>query len=176
MMKLTATTRRPFPRSIRLAAICLLGVFLMTAATVDAQVSYDAAAEQHILDLANEARTKVGLPALKLDPGLTAAARQHSALMAGSKQLSHDLPGEPALPVRLSDAAKVNMTSEGENVAFASSIEDSHQRFMDSPHHRANLLDAKFNLVGFGVVHDGRMVYVTQDFVRATGSKATTTH
>jgi uncharacterized protein YkwD len=37
---------------------------------------------------------------------------------------------------------------------------------MDSPHHRANLLDVNFNVVGFGVVRSGRMLYVTQDFAQ----------
>lgn len=148
----------------------------MAVGSAAAQSPYDAVAEQHILDLANQARTKAGLPELKLDPGLTAAARQHSALMAASRQLSHDLPGEATLPARLADAAKMNMTSEGENVAFAPSVEDSQQRFMDSPHHRANLLDAKFNMVGLGVVHDGRMVYVTQDFAHVTIPEAANIH
>jgi uncharacterized protein YkwD len=151
-------------------------MLLMSTGVASAQSSYDAVAEQHILELANQARIKAGLPELKLDPGLTAAARQHSALMAASKQLSHDLPGEATLPVRLANAAKTSMTSEGENVAFAQSAEDSQQRFMDSPHHRANLLDAKFNLVGLGVVHEGRMVYVTQDFAHATLSITPTSH
>lgn len=130
--------------------------------------SYDAAAEQHILDLANQARVEAGLAPLTLDHDLTAAARQHSSLMASRNMLSHELPGEPAMPQRLAAAEKTPVTSEGENVGYATSVDDSQQAFMRSPHHRANLLDANFNVVGFGVVRSGRQVYVTQDFAHVT--------
>lgn len=144
----------------------LLGVLLITQGFLAAQ-SYDAEAEQRILSLTNEARAQAGLPPLKIDDGLTAAARRHSALMASQKLLSHDLPGEPPLPVRLAATSNLRLSGEGENVGVAPGVDETHQGFMQSPHHRENLLDADFNMVGFGVVHSGRVIYVTQDFARA---------
>jgi len=147
--------------------LVFLGVLLFAPLLAPAQASYDSAAEQHILDLANQSRAEAGLAPLKLDPGLTAAAREHSARMASTKQLSHDLPGEPALPQRLAATSQLELRGEAENVGYASTPDESQNGFMHSPHHRANLLDADYNLAGIGVVHSGNLVYVTQDFARA---------
>ncbi len=125
-----------------------------------------------MLDLANQARAQAGLPQLKFDPTLRAAARQHSELMASQGHLSHDLPGEPALPQRLARVSTLELSAEGENVGFAPSADDSHRGFMGSPHHRANLLDADFNLAGIGVVRSGSMLYVTQDFAKGSETRA----
>ncbi len=146
------------------ASSVVFGVTLLAPSPTMAQLTYDAAGEQHILDLANQARARAGLPALRLDPGLTAAARQHSARMAAQQKLTHDFPGEPALPVRLAGKVAAPLTAEGENVGYAPTVDGSQQAFMGSPHHRANLLDGNFNIVGFGIVRTGRLVYVTQDF------------
>ena len=63
--------------------------------------TYDAEAEQRLLDLANQARARAGAPPLHLDAGLTAAARTHADVMARREQLSHQFEGEPSLPGRL---------------------------------------------------------------------------
>ena len=125
---------------------------------------YDSQAERQLLDLANQARTEAGLAPLQTDEGLTRAARKHSTLMAAQKQLSHDLPGEPALPQRLTATSTLQLSAEGENVGFAPSAAEAHQGFMHSPHHRENLLDPDYNVAGFAVVRDGKMIYVTEDF------------
>jgi len=125
---------------------------------------YDAQAERQLLDLTNQARAEAGLAPLTSDDGLTRAARKHSALMASAKQLSHDLPGEPALPQRLAATSTLRLSAEGENVGFAPNAAEAHRGFMHSPHHRENLLSPDYNVVGFGVVHDGNMIYVTEDF------------
>jgi hypothetical protein len=44
-----------------------------------------------------------------------------------------------------------------------------HDAFMNSPHHRDNILDAAFNQVGMGVIVSGGTLYVTEDFVQAKG-------
>ncbi len=146
----------------------LKGILTLALLTCSAFAqSYDAAAEQHILDLANQSRAEAGLAPLKLDPGLTAAAREHSARMASTNQLSHDLPGEPALPQRLAATSKLELSGEAENVGYAPTPDESQNGFMHSQHHRSNLLDADYNLAGIGVVHQGNLIYVTQDFARA---------
>ena len=125
---------------------------------------YDSQAESQLLDLANQARAEAGLPPLQTDEGLTRAARKHSALMASQKQLSHDLPGEPALPQRLAATSALQLSAEGENVGCAPNVAEAHRGFMQSPHHRENLLDRDYNVAGFAVVRNGNMIYVTEDF------------
>jgi uncharacterized protein YkwD len=125
---------------------------------------YDSQAERQLLDLANQARAEAGLTPLQSDEGLTRAARKHSALMASQKQLSHDLPGEPALPQRLAATSTLQLSAEGENVGLAPNAADVHRAFMRSPHHRENLLNPVYNVAGFAVVRNGNTIYVTEDF------------
>lgn len=128
----------------------------------------DFQAERQLLDLVNQARAEAGLAPLQTDEGLTRAARKHSALMASQKQLSHDLPGEPALPQRLAATCTLRLGAEGENVGVAPSVAEAHRGFMHSPHHRENVLDRDYNIAGFAVVRNGNMIYVTEDFGQVT--------
>jgi uncharacterized protein YkwD len=128
-------------------------------------------AELQLLDLANRARAEAGLGPLRSDEGLTTAARKHSALMASHKRLSHDLPGEPGLPQRLAATSSLQFSAEGENVGVAPSAAEVHRAFMNSPHHRENLLNPDYNVAGFAVVRSGNMIYVTEDFGHAQSSQ-----
>jgi len=60
--------------------------------------AYDPQAEQLLLDLANQARAQAGAPRLKLDAGMSQAARVHAEAMFAARQLSHQFDGEPSLP------------------------------------------------------------------------------
>lgn len=134
--------------------------------------SYESQAERQLLDLANQARAEAGLAPLQGDEGLTRAARKHSALMAAQKRLSHDFPGEPALPQRLTATTALRLGAKGENIDSAQSAAEAHRRFMNSPHHRENLLDPEYNVAGFAVVRDGNMIYVTEDFAQVLPSNS----
>jgi uncharacterized protein YkwD len=135
-------------------------------ATADSQPSpyYDAEAERRLLDMANRERAEVGLPPLQLDDGLARAAREHGAAMAAQQKLSHQLSGEPNLAHRLAANTKTQLDQAGENVAFAGSLDQAQESLMHSPPHRANLLNAGYNVAGFSVVRSGSLLYVTQDF------------
>jgi uncharacterized protein YkwD len=128
-----------------------------------ASAPYASQAELQLLDLTNQARAD-GLAPLQIDEGLMRAARKHSALMASQKQLAHDLPGEPALPQRFAATSMLEFSAEGENVGLAPSVAEVHKGFMHSPDHRENLLNPDYNVVGFAVVRNGNMIYVTEDF------------
>jgi len=128
---------------------------------------YDPAAEQVLLDLANQARTQAGAPALALDAGLCQAARAHAEAMFAARQLSHQFEGEPSLPQRLGNATRTNLDQEGENVALDFDAEKGHQHLMLSPPHRANLLNPVYNVIGLGVVRGGDRLYIVQDFGHA---------
>lgn len=139
---------------------------LRAAAEADIPFSppYDSPAEAMLLDLANQERSKVGAPALKLDSGLTQAARAHAEAMLAAGQLSHQLASEPSLPQRLAAATRAQLDQEAENVAFDIDAADGHRHLMLSAPHRANLLNAAYNVVGIGVVHSGDQIYIVQDF------------
>lgn len=144
-------------------------------ASVESQPSpyYDTEAERRLLDMANHERAKAGLPPLQADDGLTKAARAHAAAMAAQQKLSHRFSGEPDLTHRLAANTKTQLDQSGENVAFAPSVDQAHDSLMRSPPHRANLLNAQYNVVGFSVVRSGSLVYVTQDFGHSLPHRST---
>lgn len=131
---------------------------------------YDTEAERWLLDMANRERAKAGLAPLQADDGLTQAARAHAIAMAEQGKLSHQLSGEPRLEKRLAANTKEHIDESGENVAFAGSVDQAHQSLMHSPPHRANLLNADYNVAGFSVVRKGRSLYVAQDFGHSSPS------
>lgn len=112
-----------------------------------------------LLSASNQARATAGLPLLSEDAGLARAARQHAAELAQRGLLDHGspTPGRETVAARLARAG-VPYTSHGENLAFvpagmelAATTVDG---WMGSPPHRANLLDASFDRVGFGTAVD----------------------
>ena len=127
-------------------------------------VTYDAGAERQLLLLANEARARVGLPPLQSDDGLIQAARAHGELMASRQQLSHQFDHEPYLTQRIAATSALHLDSAGENVALGGDVQQVESGLMHSPHHRENLLNAGYNVAGFGVVRSGYALYVVQDF------------
>jgi len=127
-------------------------------------LTYDADAERDLLRLANEARAQAGLPPLQQDAGMTQAAEAHAAAMVEQQQLSHQLPGEPALSQRLATNCSLHLDHAGENVAYACSVTQAHQGLMHSPPHRENLLNPAYNIAGIGAVWNGFVLYITEDF------------
>ena len=142
------------------------------AAVSQSSPYYDVAAERRLLELANRDRMKAGLAPLQKDEGLTRAAREHAAAMAAQQKLSHQLAGEPSLVHRLAANSKTHLDQTGENVAFAGSVDQAQDNLMHSPPHRANLLNAGYNVAGFSVVRRGSLLYVTQDFGHSLPSRS----
>jgi uncharacterized protein YkwD len=144
------------------------------AAVSQSSPYYDVAAERRLLDLANRDRMKAGLAPLQKDEGLTRAAREHATAMAAQQKLSHQLAGEPSLVHRLAANSKTHLDQTGENVAFAGSVDQAQDNLMHSPPHRANLLNAGYNVAGFSVVRRGSLLYVTQDFGHSLPNRSDT--
>jgi uncharacterized protein YkwD len=146
--------------------------FMLIAATVAASVRMKAAdqdlsqAEQRIFQLANQARHDAGVEPLQWNEQAAEAARAHAKLMAEKQALSHQFDGEPALRERLA-ATGLRFDATAENVADAESADESHEVLMNSPPHRQNLLNPKYNGLGIGVAKNGNQFYVVQDFAHA---------
>jgi uncharacterized protein YkwD len=127
------------------------------------EITFDAEAEQRLLQLTNVERARAGQPSLVMDEGLTAAARTHAAHMAEQATLSHQLPGEAPLQQRLAPSS-LQLDTMGENVALDVDIDQAHEGLMHSPPHRENILRAAYNVAGFGVARVGDRFYVVEDF------------
>ncbi len=146
-----------------------LGAVLL-AAQAFAGVSHAqtaSAAERTLFQSVNRERRSAGLPALRWDDTLASAARQHAGLMASRRSVEHTLPGEPSLASRVTQAG-AHFSWLSENIVESTDAVTAHMQFMNSPTHRANILDSDMDTVGIGVVVDrsGRM-YVVEDFEKA---------
>ncbi len=125
--------------------------------------------EQILLQSANRERAAKGLAPLKWSDTLASAAREHADKMARENTLSHQLPGEPDMAARASQCgARFHVLAE--NVAEGPTAPDIHRQWMNSPPHRANLLDPQVNSVGIAVAdHDGTL-FAVEDFSLAVDS------
>ena len=107
-----------------------------------------------------------GLAPLQWDDSLAQAARAHAELLLQNGQLSHQLPGEASLAARAAQAG-AHFQAIAENIAEAPSVESIQNSWMNSPPHRANILDPNLNAVGFGVLGHGSYFYAVADFSHA---------
>jgi len=120
--------------------------------------------EVQMLQLVNEERKKENLPALKNDPELTIVARAHSKDMFTRGYFAHVTPDHKT-PFDRMRSAGVRYLSAGENLALGQTLTICHNGLMNSPGHKANILDRSYGRVGIGIL-DGGMhgLMVTQNF------------
>lgn|SRR5262249_39904148 len=124
------------------------------------------AAERTLFQSINHERKGHHLRALRWDEALAAAARKHAREMAKRGALEHTFPGEPTLPSRATKTG-ARFISISENIARAASAKVAHKEFMNSPNHKANILDSEIDLVGIGAVQHGKEWFVVEDFSTA---------
>jgi uncharacterized protein YkwD len=134
--------------------------------------SEDSAAENELLEAANQSRERAGVPPLRMEESLREAARAHARQMIASQRLEHQFSGEPSLLERiaqasplvgpLNDAPKIDRA--GENVAYAPCAPGVNDALMRSAPHRQNLLDRGFNVAGIAAIWSKGKLYVVQDF------------
>ncbi|MBW3587821.1 MAG: CAP domain-containing protein [Actinobacteria bacterium] len=136
-----------------LLAAGVFGMWLLGSGAAWAQSSHESCFVSKI----NAARSTP----LTVRSDLVAIARRHSQRMASSGTIFHN--------GNLANEAPSDWQSLGENVGMGPSCSDIHTAFMNSPSHRKNILDPKFNFVGVGVVtaSDGTL-YVTEVFMEAS--------
>ena len=157
---------RLFTTGLVAAACTLAG---MAIAPVAAHADTGSMESQFIADM-NAAREASGLRPYAVYSDLTSVARSHSREMASRQQLYHN-------PNLTTDVQ--NWQAVGENVGEGPTVDDIHTAFMNSPEHRANILDHDFTQVGVGVSVDSNgTIWVTEDFrqpMHSTSSTSTTT-
>jgi len=120
--------------------------------------------EAQMLELVNQERTSRGLKPLKADAELTPVARQHSTDMFERGYFSHYTP-EGVDPFQRMKSADVGFRTAGENLALAPTLQIAHTGLMNSPGHRANILNPAFGRIGIGIMDGGRRgIMVSQEF------------
>jgi hypothetical protein len=122
--------------------------------------------ERLLFNAVNHERAKRKLPLLKWDDGLARAARKHAEVMAEHDLLEHQLPGEADLATRAREAG-ATFSHIAENIGMGQSADKFHDGWMQSPGHRANILDDIADSVGIAVVEGDGELYAVEDFARA---------
>ena len=146
-------------------------------------MSQASALEQEMLALVNAERAKVGVDPLTFDDNLNSSAENHSSWMLENDLFNHTGVDGTNPQDRAEDAGYVfeGTYAVGENIGWQSTrgepglsddIIEVHEGLMNSPSHRAAILNPLFTEIGIGIEDgdffiDGRewdSVMVTQNF------------
>ena len=120
--------------------------------------------ESEVLRLVNIERSKAGLSALKMNNSLSDVARMKSQDMADKNYFSHTSPTYGS-PFDMMKKFGITYTTAGENIAKGyAGAEAVMNGWMNSPGHKANILNPKFGTLGVGYVNKGGTTYWTQMF------------
>ena len=119
--------------------------------------------EKEVVRLVNAERAKQGLSALEYDWQLSRVARYKSEDMQKNNYFSHTSPTYGS-PFNMMKSFGITYRTAGENIAKGyrspAAVVDG---WMNSPGHRANILNSSFTHIGVGYVEGGN--YWTQMFV-----------
>ncbi|MDW3223613.1 MAG: CAP domain-containing protein [Paracoccaceae bacterium] len=139
--------------------------------------------ERQMLDLINTERLSIGLDPLRLELRLNDSAEDHSQWMINTDRFSHTGVNGSSSTERMRDAGFefTGSWQSAENIAWQSvrgqpglsdDVVDLHQGLMNSPGHRANILNPNLEVIGIGIERgeykgwDG--LFVTQNFARTS--------
>lgn len=146
-------------------------------------MSEASALERQMLELINAERAANGLDPVQLELRLNDSAEDHSTWMLNQDVFSHTGEGGSSAGDRIEDAGFVLSGNWrwSENIAWQSErgdpgleddVVDLHNSLMNSPGHRANILDPNVTVIGIGIElgeFDGyTAVMVTQNFARTS--------
>jgi uncharacterized YkwD family protein/spore coat assembly protein SafA len=122
--------------------------------------------ENEVVRLTNEQRAKYGLPPLKMDWQLARVARYKSADMRDKNYFQHNSPTYGS-PFTMMGNFGIQYRTAGENIAAGQRTpQEVVNAWMNSPGHRANILNKNFTHIGVGYAKGGSYGhYWTQMFI-----------
>lgn len=123
--------------------------------------------EQQVVNLVNKERAAAGLPALTVNATLSKVAEAKAADMRDNHYFDHQSPTYGS-PFDMMRQFGVSYTSAGENIAKGQRTpEEVMNGWMNSPGHRANILNSNYTQIGVGYVTDSNGTgYWVQEFIR----------
>lgn len=114
-----------------------------------------------VRDHVNVSRAAAGLPALRENLALDLKADRWAQGMRDQCRIWHS---------RLADGAPPNWRKLGENVGMGGNVGQIHNAYMNSPGHRANVLDPAFTEIGtaavWGDCHGYRTLFTVHVFMK----------
>ena len=149
-----------------LLAFVVLAGGLAPAASAQSQAEVD---EWEFVCRINAERRRWGIPDLQVTNGLRTVARDWAAHLRGINRLEH----RPNLGHVVSTQVTSSWSGVGENVGYGLSVGSLHNAFMNSPGHRANILNRSYRYIGVGVAHGSYWRWTTHNFL-ATGTNLST--
>lgn len=117
--------------------------------------------QQKDLDFINQSRRQHGKPAVNGDAELMAKAQAWAEHLANIGRLEHSGPNGG-----INTSGITNWCGVAENVGYGATTWETHQAFMASSGHRANVL-GNYDRVGTGVVRRGDRAWVVELYVRS---------
>lgn len=136
--------------SLLLMTVKIAGISMVVIAPATS-VEASAITTSTVISLANAARTEGGLSTLTSNGLLAKAAQAKANDMLGRQYFSHNTPtGET--PWSFIQAAGYSYVTAGENLAIDFTEAESVQKaWMNSPGHRANIMNKSFQEIGIGI-------------------------
>jgi|GEM_PF-4426259 hypothetical protein len=162
--------------SARRALLALLAVLLVVGGFGIGSASPAAASaasdESTFLNLLNDTRRAHGLGPVTMNSALSYDARRWTGEMVRAGGLSHT-PGTRMV----NEVARVVPSWQriGENVGYASTVQQLHNALYNSSGHRANML-GDYSHVGIGVAYSSGRVWVTFRYVKGSPVMGTSTY
>jgi hypothetical protein len=143
------------------------GFFVSPASAVTEAEEYE---WEFVCRINSERRTR-GVSDLRVTGGLRTLARNWSVqLRDGYGYLVHN----PNLASQISSGVTASWQGAGENIGWGYDVDYLHQAFMNSPSHRANILNGSYDYIGVGVA-TGSRDWTTHDFLDTTANLSTLT-
>jgi uncharacterized protein YkwD len=141
------------------AAAALLSVGLLSGALTSCETT--PADRASVRDLVNTSRAQAGLPPLRENAKLNVKADAWAQTLRDQCRIWHS---------SLADGAPPDWQKLGENVGMGGDIGQIHVAYLNSPGHRANILDPSYNQIGTGAVwgecRGFRTVFTVQVFMK----------
>lgn len=120
-----------------------------------------------ILALTNQERSKAGLAPLKLDPHLERLAQAHARDMGLRNFFDHENPYGLGPFERFDSLNPPSYNEAGENAARGQeSPEELVNQWVNSPKHRANMLNPAFTHIGIGVYFNKNIPKTPSNFIQ----------
>jgi|SRR5690625_1293423 len=119
--------------------------------------------ENEVVTLTNQERSKNGLAPLQIDEELSVVAREKSHDMSTRNYFDHNSPTYGS-PFDMMQSYGISYRAAGENIAKGQRTpQEVVNAWMNSPGHRANILNGSFTHIGVGFVEQGN--HWTQMFI-----------
>ena len=128
-----------------------------------------------VLELVNQERAREGLAPMAMNPNLTTAAQSYAETLSSGGCFEHTCGPVPNPGDRIRNTGYSGYNAWAENIAAGQRTpEEVMKSWMNSPGHRANIMNPIYNEIGVGVSNGAApyRIYWSQSFARRPAASA----